>query len=86
MKFNIKALALASAILWGFAMLVMGLANSIWGSYGQFLQMMSSVYPGYHATRSIAEVIVGTLYGAGDGLVGGAVFAWLYNRFAKPGV
>jgi len=86
MKFNIKALALASAILWGLAMLVMGLANLIWGSYGQFLQIMSSVYPGYHATRSIAEVIVGTLYGAGDGLVGGAVFAWLYNQFAQPGV
>ena len=86
MKLNIKALALASAILWGLAMLVMGLANLIWGSYGQFLQMMSSVYPGYHATRTIAEVIVGTLYGAGDGLVGGAVFAWLYNQFAKPGV
>ncbi len=86
MKFNIKALALASAILWGLAMLLMSLANLIWGSYGQFLQMMSSVYPGYHATRSIAEVIVGTLYGAGDGLVGGAVFAWLYNQFAQPGV
>jgi len=86
MKFNIKALALASAILWGLAMLVMGLANLIWGSYGQFLQIMSSVYPGYHGTRSIAEVIVGTLYGAGDGLVGGAVFAWLYNQFARPSV
>jgi len=85
-KFNAKALALASAILWGLAMLVMGLANLIWGSYGQFLQIMSSVYPGYHATRSIAEVIVGTLYGAGDGLVAGAVFAWLYNLFVKPGV
>ena len=82
MKLNTKALALASAILWGLAMLLMSLANLIWGSYGQFLQMMSSVYPGYHATRSIAEVIVGTLYGAGDGLVGGAVFAWLYNQFA----
>jgi len=86
MKLNTKALALASAILWGLAMLLMSLANLIWGSYGQFLQIMSSVYPGYHATRSIAEVIVGTVYGAGDGLVGGAVFAWLYNQFAKPGV
>lgn len=47
---------------------------------------MSSVYPGYHATRSVAEVVVGTLYGVVDGLVGGAVFAWLYNQFAKLGV
>ncbi len=87
MKFNIKALALASAILWGFAMLGTGLANLIWGGYGQqFLQTMSSVYPGYHATRSVAEVVVLTLYGVVDGLIGGAVFAWLYNQFAKPGV
>ena len=87
MKFSIKGLALASGILWGLAMLGMGLANLIWGGYGQqFLQTMSSVYLGYHATRSIAEVIVGTLYGAVDGLIAGAVFAWLYNQFAKPGV
>jgi TRAP-type mannitol/chloroaromatic compound transport system permease large subunit len=87
MKLHTKALALASGILWGLAMLGMGLANLIWSGYGQqFLQIMSSVYFGYHATRSIAEVIVGTLYGAVDGLVGGAVFAWLYNQFAKAGV
>ena len=87
MKFDTKALALASAILWGFAMLGMGLANLIWDGYGQqFLQTMSSVYPGYHATRSVAEVVVGTLYGVVDGLIGGAFIAWLYNQFAKPGV
>ncbi len=75
MKFNTKALALASAILWGFAMLLMTLANLIWGSYGQqFLQTMSSVYPGYHATRSFAEVVVGTLYGVVDGFIAGGVF------------
>ncbi|MFZ3210421.1 MAG: bacteriophage holin [Terriglobales bacterium] len=84
MKVNTKALALACAILWGAAMLVMTLANLLWGSYGQdFLQLMASVYPGYHASRSIGEVIVGTLYGVTDGLIGGAVFAWLYNSFVK---
>ena len=87
MKFSIKGLALASGILWGLAMLGMGLANLIWNGYGQqFLQTMASVYPGYHATRSVAEVVTGTLYGAVDGLIAGAVFAWLYNQFAKPGV
>ncbi len=87
MKISVKGLALASGILWGLAMLGMGLANLIWANYGQqFLQIMASVYPGYHATRSIAQVIVGTLYGAADGLIGGAVFAWLYNQFAKPRV
>ena len=84
MKFSVKGLALASGILWGVAMLGMGLANLIWGSYGQqFLQMMASVYPGYHAIRSVSGVIVGILYGFVDGLVAGAIFAWLYNQFAK---
>jgi hypothetical protein len=87
MKFNTKALALASAILWGLAMLLMSLANLIWGNYGQqFLQTMSSVYPGYHATRTVAEVVIGTLYGVVDGLIAGSVFAWLYNQFAKPSI
>ena len=83
MRFSVKGLAFASAILWGVAMLGMGLANLIWANYGQqFLQTMASVYPGYHASRSVAEVIVGTLYGAVDGFIAGAIFAWLYNQFA----
>jgi hypothetical protein len=53
MKINVKALAVASAILWGAAMLGMGLANLIWSGYGQqFLQTVASVYSGYHATRN----------------------------------
>jgi hypothetical protein len=81
-KLSMRGPALTSAILWGLAMLVMGLANLVWGNYGQqFLQTMSSVYPGYHATRNLVDVIVGALYGAVDGLTGGAVFAWVYNQF-----
>ena len=84
MKFNVKALAIAAALIWGIlVMLLTGIANLIWPSYGHdFLQVMASVYPGYHATRSFAQVIVGTLYGLVDGAVCGAVVAWLYNRFA----
>jgi len=53
MKFSIKGLALTSGILWGLTMLGMGLANLIWGNYGQqFLQTMSSVYPGSECARS----------------------------------
>ena len=83
MKLNTKAMSLTSAIFWGAAMLLVGLGNLIWQGYGQqFLETVSSIYPGYHATRSVAEVIIGTLYAFVDGLIGGAVFAWLYNRFA----
>jgi len=84
MKFNIKALAIACAILWGGAVLVVALVNLICVGYAQrFLELLASFYPGYHATRSIGEVILVTLYAIADGLIGGAVFGWLYNRLAK---
>lgn len=80
MKLNIKALALACAILWGVAVLLMGVANLIWGGYGQrFLEGLASIYPGYHATHGFVEVVVVTLYAAVDGLIGGTVFGCLYN-------
>lgn len=84
MKLSVKGLAVACCIIWGaLAMFLCGLANLIWPGYAhEFLQMMASVYPGYHATASFVDVIVGTLYGLLDGAVGGAVFALLYNRFA----
>jgi len=85
MKLDIKALALASAILWGFvAMFLVGIANLIWPSYGhEFLKVMASIYSGYDAGASIGQVIIGTLYGLVDGAVGGALFAWLYNCFVR---
>jgi hypothetical protein len=84
MKLNVKAMALTSGLLWGvLAMFLTGLANLLWDGYGQdFLDVMASLYPGYNATASFGQMIVGTLYGLLDGAVVGAVFAWLYNRFA----
>jgi hypothetical protein len=86
MKFDIKALALAWAILWGGAVLIVALVNLAWAGYGHnFLEMLSSWYPGYTAARSIIEVIVVTAYAIADGLIGGAIFGWLYNCLAKAG-
>lgn len=80
MKLNLKALALTAGILWALAILITGIANLIWSGYGVgFLQIMASVYPGYHAARSIGDLIVGTLYALVDGAFCGLVFGWLYN-------
>lgn len=83
MKLDIKALAIAGCILWGGCVLLVGVANLICGYGQQFLELLSSWYPGYHATRSFVEVIVVTVYALADGLIGGAIFGWLYNSFAK---
>lgn len=85
LKFDLKALALAWGILWGAAVLAVAVANLVSGSYGQqFLEMLASWYPGYHATHSIGGVVLVTVYAFFDGLIGGCIFGWLYNKLLKP--
>jgi hypothetical protein len=76
-------MAVAFGILWGACVLIVGAANLIWPSYGQvFLQICASIYPGYHPGSGIGSVIIGSIYALVDGIIGGAIFSWLYNLFA----
>ena len=44
MHFNTKALALTAGLIWGGALLFVGLANLVWSGYGQaFLNLVASV-------------------------------------------
>ena len=80
MKFAMIPLAIACAILWGGSVFLCGMANMLWPSYGEsFLQLLDSIYPGYHASGSFGSVVIGTLYAIMDGAVGGLVFGLLYN-------
>ena len=80
MKLNLKALTVACGILWAGAVLVVGLANLVSSQYGKpFLVMLASIYPGYHASGSFGDVIVGTLYALVDGAIFGLILGWLYN-------
>ena len=63
---------------------MVAVANFYLPLYGRaFLEVMSSIYPGYHITGTLGSVIVGTLYALLDEAVGGALFAWIYNFFTK---
>lgn len=84
MKFNIGAFSLAIGLFWGGSILLVGVANLIWPGYGSaYLQLIASIYPGYKATATFGQVVIGTLYGLVDGAIGGAIFAWLYNCCAS---
>ena len=85
MRINIKAAALTAGVVWGvLAMFAIGVGNLLSPGYGQtFLDVMASVYPGYMAEPSFGQVLIGALYGALDGAIGGVVFAWLYNTVAS---
>lgn len=83
MKLNLPALAFASAVLWGLAVFITGIFNIAYPGYADaFLKVIASVYPGYSASGSLADLIVGTVYAIFDGIIGGLVFGWLYNIVA----
>jgi hypothetical protein len=82
MKLSIKSVAITLAIIWGVAVFLVGLGHLLSPDYGTaFLGVVASVYPGYEV-GGFGSVIVGTLYAALDGAIGGAIFAWLYNKLA----
>ena len=83
MRVSLKAITLSSAILWGFAMLFVGLIHMAAPSYGgDFLRIMSSVDPGADTAPTLARVLLGTLDGLVDGAIAGCLFGWLYSAFA----
>ncbi|MBN1587641.1 MAG: bacteriophage holin [Candidatus Omnitrophica bacterium] len=84
MKLSVKGLGLACGILWAVAVFLVGICNQFVPAYGGlFLQLVDSIYPGYHAGGGYSSVVIGSLYAFLDALIGGALFAWLYNKLAK---
>jgi len=82
MRVSLKAITLSSAVLWGFAMLFVGLVHMAAPGYGgEFLRLMSSVYPGADTAPTLARVFLGAVYGFADGGVAGFLFGLLYRSF-----
>ncbi|HWT80583.1 MAG TPA: bacteriophage holin [Candidatus Acidoferrum sp.] len=77
MKLNVKAFTLTCALLWG-----LGLFFLTWwiiafdGATGE-VTLIGRLYRGY----SISPVgsVIGLIWAFFDALIGGAIFAWLYN-------
>lgn len=84
MKLSVRAFALAAATLWGLGMLVTTSANMLSPGYASaFLEIISSIYPGFEPGQGVKSIVVGTLYGIVDAGIAGAIFAWLYNLLQK---
>ena len=80
MRLSIKGMALAAGLLWGCAILFVGLINMARPTYGMsFLSMMSSVYPWFHSSHTLTNVGIGAVDGFFDGVIAGGIFAWVYN-------
>ena len=77
MKLNVKAFALTCGIVWGIGLFILTWWIIVFdGSTGE-VTLIGRMYRGY--TVSPAGSIIGLVWALADGLVGGAIFAWLYN-------
>lgn len=65
-------------IVWGVALLICTIISVYTGYATNFLETISSIYPGY--SISLKGGLIGFIYGFVDGLVFGAVLAFIYNR------
>ena len=85
MRFNVIQLGFTLSIIWAVLVMLIGIANLLFPGYGvAFLQIIDSIYPGYHFGKwGLGGVIVATLYAALDGFILGVLFAWLHNLFGK---
>jgi hypothetical protein len=80
MKLNVLAFALSCGLVWGLGVLFL----TWWiiafdGSTGD-VACLSKIYRGYSISWSGS--LVGLAWALPDGIIGGAVFAWLYNVIA----
>ena len=81
MKLNVRAFAVAFGLWWG-----VGLFLGTWwviamsGPTGE-PTFLARIYIGYEI--SPLGSIIGFVWGAIDGLIAGAIFAWLYNTIAE---
>jgi hypothetical protein len=77
MKLSVRSFAFTCAIIMGVGIfLLTWWLIILYGSSGDTI-VLSTFYPGYNVTP--LGSLIGLGYGIVDGLVIGAVFAWLYN-------
>jgi hypothetical protein len=77
MKLNVKAFALTCGSLWGLAIfLLTWWIIAFEGSTGE-ITLIGRIYLGY--SISPAGSFIGLVWAFVDGLLFGAIFAWLYN-------
>ena len=77
MKLNVKAFALTCAVIWGLGLFLITWWIIVFGGATGETTFIGRVYLGY--CISPLGSIIGLVWAFVDGLIGGAIFAWLYN-------
>ena len=81
MKLDIRAFAIAMAIVWGLGLFIMTWWIIAFDGSNTSITFISQLYRGYSITP--IGSLIGLAWAAVDGLIGGAIFAWVYNLFVS---
>ena len=81
MKLNIKAFSLTIGLIWGFGLLFITWWIILFDGASSSATFIGKIYRGYNI--SLSGSLIGFLWAFIGGIIGGAVFAWLYNIFVK---
>ena len=80
MKLDVMAFAWACALFWGIGVLLGTWWILLFDGSQEGVVWLSHIYRGYKITP--LGSFIGLVWGFFDGLIGGAIFAWLYNQLA----
>ena len=84
MKLDVKAFSMTCALVWGFGLFLLTWWIIAFDGATIDPTFIGKVYRGY--TLSPTGSFIGLAWALVDGAIGGAIFAWLYNRLAgRPG-
>jgi len=84
MKLDVRAFALACGLIWGLGLFFLTwwiIAFEGQADPGAAPPFIGLVYRGYELTT--VGSLIGLVWAFFDGLIGGAILAWLYNRLAS---
>lgn len=81
MKLNVKALALASGLLWGSGLFLLTWWIIAFEGVTGEPTLIGHVYRGFNI--SPMGSLIGLMWAFVDGTIGGAVFGWLYNAVVR---
>lgn len=83
MKLDVKAFALTCALVWGFGLFALTWWMIAFGGSTGEPTLIGRLYLGYSVSPKGS--LIGLVWAFFDALIGGMIFAWLYNRITSFG-
>lgn len=80
MRLDVRAFGLTCGLLWGLGVFLLAWWVMAFDGITHEATPLGRVYRGF--SLSPAGSLVGLAWGFADGLLGGLLFAWLYNRLS----